>query len=330
MPCLVLTEDHERWSAWQHPAMILQSWTQDPGVLSGMLFALIERQKFVDSLSRELALAMRCHAGVRSEIERMHEELHLAAGIQHEFTAAAMPKVPGLEFGVIYRPVNMVSGDIYNVREIEPGVVSFFVADAVGHGVPAALLTMVLTNSLISSEENHRGTTSRRCSPAQVLAKLNHRLVEGSAASGRFATAVYGHLHAATGEVVLASAGHPLPLIVNAHGTREIDAQGPLLGVFPDASFEEVRFTLAPGETLSVFSDGLEAAFGSGGGKAKQAPTRHLEALSSALRMPSHAAADPLGELDLAIDEQTGSLHQLDDVTVLALRRLAASAKAAA
>jgi sigma-B regulation protein RsbU (phosphoserine phosphatase) len=53
-----------------------------------------------------------------------------------------------MDFGVLYRPAGYVSGDIYNVAKARRPHTGFFIADAVGHGVPAALLTMIISRSL--------------------------------------------------------------------------------------------------------------------------------------------------------------------------------------
>jgi sigma-B regulation protein RsbU (phosphoserine phosphatase) len=322
LPALILADDHARWKPLQQQGIIVQPANTPARVVAAMLFALSERQELVDQMSRELSITLRVQAGARAEVERMHEELHLAAGVQHEFTASPLPVVDQLEMGVVYRPVNAVSGDIYHVRQLADGRVAFFVADAVGHGVPAALLTMVLTNSLLSSDHDE----SER-SPTLVLERLNRRLLDSSLHTGRFATAVYGIVDPVSGEAHIAGAGHPAPIVMSGRGAREVETDGPLLGVFSDAEFPTRSFKLAPGETLVLYTDGLEAAFPVektlraarlAQGKHAYAHVDHLESLFK--RLAAHEPSSVLTQLEYMLDEQCGSLHQADDITTLAIR----------
>ncbi len=330
VPVLVLAEDEPRWRVLADRGVCVLDWGSPPQVVGSMLAALRHRQSYVRSVSRELALALRCQAGIRAEIERIHEELQLAANFQQEFTAAPLPRLPGLEVGALFRPVSAVSGDIYCVRDAGPDTASFFVADAVGHGVPAALLTMVLTNSLLAADAAREGHTP--VGPGDVLARLNRRLIEGSIGNGRFATALYGTVNARTREVVIASAGHPPAIVLSPGGVRRVVPDGPLLGVFPDAEFGTATTHLVPGETLLLHTDGLESAFvdslASTGVKGREKP--FITELRSAFQHEGASAADALSELEMLIDEQYGSLHQQDDVTVIAIRALPQAAARAA
>jgi serine phosphatase RsbU (regulator of sigma subunit) len=261
----------------------------------------------------------------------MHDELQLAASVQQQMLPDAMPEAEGLDFGVLFKPVGYVSGDIYDVRRLDSDRIGFFLADAVGHGVPAALLTMVLRRGLQMTSQTEAGETVI-VPPCDALSRLNATLLRGSGGSSRFATAVYGVVRTDTLEVVVASAGHPPPLRVLPSGeVRGVETDGCLLGVFPDATFTQSTFTLEEGETLLLYSDGFETAFPADearrAGGAASASKLHLERFARRL--------GERGELDLGesmrllardVDEQTGSLHQQDDLTALALARLAASA----
>ncbi|QQS10174.1 MAG: SpoIIE family protein phosphatase [Phycisphaerales bacterium] len=137
-------------------------------------------------------------------MDRIHDELHLAATVQRELIPVQLPKVAGMELGVIFRPVNYVSGDVYAVELLDVEHLGFFVADAVGHGVPAALLTMALCHNLVTREFTGEGLGTRIIDPADVLARLNLKLCESRQNSSRFATAVYGVVHIPSRRVTIA------------------------------------------------------------------------------------------------------------------------------
>lgn len=344
LPAMIVINGAEAWRPLQRQGVLFVEPSAPMGTIAAMSYALAERQAAVDTLAGEARIAQRCQAGIRLEMERMHEELNLAASIQREFTSAPLPQLDGVQFGLLYRPMNFVSGDIYNVHAINEHQVSFLVADVVGHGVPAALLTMVLSNSLATVER--AAAQSGQVSPAWVLRELNQRLCESSPASGRFATAVYGILDTRKRSIVIAGAGHPPPLVLNGSRVRALETQGPLLGVFAEAEFDEASADLGPGDAVYVYTDGLEQAFprseeatlikGQVGGQlglAKDLPTLRVERLLGELhRREAESVEAMMMEISLLLDMQAGSLHQADDVTVLGvgIPRLAAEMRAAA
>jgi len=320
LPGVVLTRNPDDWQVFQRHGVIFDSLEADLPRISAMLFALGERQGAVRLLAHEIQLAQRCQGGIRSEMDRIHEELHLAASIQRDFTSSPVPRVRGLDIEVLFRPVNFVSGDVYNVRDLGDGRAAFFVADAVGHGVPAALLTMVLTSSLTTSEYDAAGRQGL-LEPAEVLARLNKRMCASCFGSGRFATAVYGVVDSNARTVTVAGAGHPMPVVLSPHQPREIETNGPLLGVFGEAEFDQCTVSLADDETLLVYTDGLDAALPAQPGSAMG--PRRLEWLRDIARMRAqavHAGASLiLAELQGMLDAQSGSLHQNDDVTAVCI-----------
>jgi len=80
--------------------------------------------------------------------EELDEEIRLAARLQQDFLPRRLPKVGSSRFSVYYQPAGFVSGDIYDVARLDETRIGFYVADAVGHGLPAALLTMFIKEAL--------------------------------------------------------------------------------------------------------------------------------------------------------------------------------------
>jgi phosphoserine phosphatase RsbU/P len=333
LPIVLVVPDREPWLPFQRDGVIFiqaSAPTQPPDatLIAGMLFALAERQSAVTSLSRELELAMRCQSGFRVEIDRLHEEMHMAAAVQRQLLPDALPEIPALDFGLIFRPVNYVSGDIYDIQLLTPDHVGFFLADAVGHGVPAALLTMILTYGLTPLDSASSPDTSPTVvQPAEVLRRLNSRLCNSRAGSGRFATAVYGIIELSTRTVTLAGAGHPPPLVLrkgeNVAIETAIETNGPLLGVFAEAEYDQATFSLPDDATLVLYTDGLECAFPTDDAPMKRlhcATKRYLEHFRRLAADTDDASPHTImNRLSTLLDEQAGSLHQSDDVTAIAI-----------
>ncbi len=316
----------------QSGGLLIESWDASPAFLADALFTLAERQSTVRDLARDLAIATRYQGGVSGEMDRIHDELHLAASVQKEMLPRRLPTPANVQFAILFRPAGYVSGDIYDIVELddEGRYIGFFIADAVGHGVPAALMTMVISRSLRMTRTENGGR--RIVPPGEAMTRLNEELCRGHRETPRFTTAVYGIIDTRTRQVTIAGAGHPPPLRIRGHLLARVETDGPLLGVFPEEKYTDTTFTLAEDEALLLYSDGFETAFSplETGDKKRKSMDAYLDEMS-ALPWPSATndgtAADALLFLERRLDEQSGSLHQLDDVTALAIcpRRQTAS-----
>ena len=176
--------------------------------------------------------------------------LRAAGKLQKQLLPHAAPDWPELSWAVHFAPLDHLGGDYYDFAEPTPDHLGFLIADASGHSVAAA---MVATLTRFAFAEVSRGTTS----PGEVLAGLNQRLQ--GVTEERFVTAFYGVFDRRTRVLRYANAGHPHPLRWEAAtGTvRPLAASGFLLGVIPDEVYAEKQVTLAPGDAVCFFTDGL-------------------------------------------------------------------------
>lgn len=291
-------------------------------VIAGVVYATAVRQRAVESLRRELMVVTSSQAGARGEMNRLHDELSLAAAVQRDSLPKRLPTSDGVDFGVLFRPAGYVSGDLYDFFDAGEGRTGFVIADAVGHGVPAALMTMVISRCLQGVREMMTSDTN---GPGLAMERLNEELVRAHQGRANFATAILGMIDSTTGEVRLACAGHPPPLVVGVDSMEPVSVDGALLGVFPGYQYDTRTVRLRAGETLLLYTDGFETAFPSR--KEFQEKRRigsrdyldHLSRLAWPSRGAHVALADTFVEMAEALDAQQGSLHQVDDVTAIAM-----------
>ena len=307
-----------RAAMWEHGPLVLPE-ASDPAVIASALMALAHRQGAVESLAAEVSIVRRYQGGLRGEIDKIHDELQLAASVQREFLPRQLPSVPNIDVQVLFRPCGYVSGDIYDVQKLSEHEIGFFVADAVGHGVPAALMTMVLCRCLTTTV--CEGGCQRSLRPGQVLQQLNQDLIRRHGESSSFATAVYGIIDTRTRRVAVAGAGHPYPLRVSREGVIRLETTGSILGVFPDDEFSEVEFTMGEEEMLIVYSDGFETAFPALEADAfgrRRPNTNYVDRFVSLFEgWRERGLGSSVRALGEQIDGQTGSLHQHDDLTAM-------------
>ena len=183
----------------------------------------------------------------------------MAAMVQREFLPRELPVVGGTRLAAMWRPAGYVSGDIYDVTRLDEDHIGLCSADA-GHGVPAALLTMVICRSLPTKEIMGEGNY-RIVPPAEAFERLNQFMVSRQGRSARFATAVYAVYNARTRQVTIASAGtRGAPrLRWDGGDVREI-GRPRILGIFEDERYGEPR-SGSPRRGLVFHSDGFEQAF---------------------------------------------------------------------
>jgi phosphoserine phosphatase RsbU/P len=193
----------------------------------------------------------------RLQEERLHQELILARDIQQGF----LPKdfkpggLTGFELFARVYPARQVSGDLYDFFPLTDGRLAFFLGDVSGKGMPAALF-MIAVRTLGRHLAHATG------SPAETLRKLNDALAADNP-SAMFVTLAHGIYDPRNGEIVLASGGHPAPLIrANDGRVTEMELRnGRLLGYQGgDLGLADFRLQLATGETLIFYTDGFTEA----------------------------------------------------------------------
>ncbi|MEM6755877.1 MAG: PP2C family protein-serine/threonine phosphatase [Planctomycetota bacterium] len=297
----------------------------EPTAVAATLRAQWVQAGLVNALQAEIKLLRLHQTGMADQIGKIDEELRLAAQLQKEFLPEAVPAVDDVSFGVLWRPAGYVSGDIYDVERLDEEHVGLFLADAVGHGVPAALMTMYIKRSLRTKEVDPSTDAGYRLlEPGEAMARLNNDMVERQSGKVRFATAAYAVFNVRTRVLRVARAGHPFPMWLKADGTTQmLEPDGGLLGVFPDDDYETAEITLGLGDRLLIYSDGFEMAFpdektgtGAAEGKRAIANDRYTHEFEG-LRIGDPVAA--LRRLETRLEGQAGSLNQQDDLTVVCM-----------
>lgn len=272
-----------------------------------------EVQREMDALKNELSLLRRRDDTLNYYMQRIDEELRLAARLQQDFLPKQMPQLGNVRFNTLFRPAGYVSGDMYDVMRLDEHHVGFYIADAVGHGMPAALLTMFIKHALQTKEI--RGGNYRLLSPSESLGQLNESLVDQNLTHATFATALYGMINVRTLQITMACAGHPAPVVLRDEGPLEpLAACGGLLGIFPGETYADFTTQLSPGDRLILYTDGIEIAF------CQDLSTGNHEQWREELLSRRHLPTpELLQQFSDAADKASGSVEPKDDLTVLVL-----------
>lgn len=194
-------------------------------------------------------------------VDNLAEQLRMAGRVQRDFLPDQLPNCNELQWATIFLPAEWVSGDIYDVVRIDEQHVGFYVADAVGHAMPAALLTIFVKQALVMRETYENNY--KIFSPAEVVKNLNVRLTSQKLSGYQFATCCYCLLNIKTMQLTFARAGHPYPVLIRpGKQPEQLESRGSLLGVFENADYVQQTIQLQSGDKLLLYSDGAESFIG--------------------------------------------------------------------
>jgi hypothetical protein len=240
----------------------------------------------------------------------LKNDLEIARGIQQAMLPRGAFHSSGVEAFGMTRPANTVGGDFYDILPLPDRRVLFALGDVAGKGSPASLLMALLLAMMRTLvDEGFEG--------AALAARLNAQIVK-HAPTSRFVTLFFGVLNTATGEFGYVNAGQNPPLLRRANGSYEqLTTGGIALGMFEFARYEFGVTPLGIGDMIVMYSDGVTEAEDSAGVPFDEA------GLKDVIDRPGWASAKELAWATFAaVDNHSQQRRLLDDLTILAVRRL--------
>ena len=275
----------------------------------GLLWSLMFGVMFVG-----IALTIRFY---RKSVERAgsERELQLARRIQRSFLLSEFPRRPRIECHAENVSSKEVSGDFYDVVTPNDAEILLAIADVSGKGVPAALLSSMLQASL-------RTQAGAVASPAAIMRTMNSLACQRTS-TGQFATFFLAAIHEPTMTLRYTNGGHNFPFLMRADGTRRtLEVGGTVIGMLEEMPFEEEAIVLKSGDRIVIYTDGVTEA-----ARANQEMFGEDRLIALLEACPQDASAQQLVKRVLdGVTEFLGEIEPGDDITVMALRVLPASA----
>lgn len=247
-------------------------------------------------------------------VDNLAEQLRMAGLVQRDFLPAVLPNTGEVEWATIFLPAEWVSGDIYDIVRIDEQHIGFYVADAVGHAMPAALLTIFVKQALVMRETVRNNY--RIFPPVEVMRNLNERMTGQKLSGYQFATCCYCLLNTKTLQLTYARAGHPYPILIRPdEQPKQLEARGSLLGVFQRAEYTQQTIQLQHGDKLLLYSDGAEPFIGSFGDMDGFSFSEEF-CEPEFLGMP---VAEMFGKLNTMVQNKKIAPSEIDDITAIGL-----------
>jgi serine phosphatase RsbU (regulator of sigma subunit)/hemoglobin-like flavoprotein len=237
-------------------------------------------------------------------------DLQIARNVQQTLLPGTLPRIDDYEIHAVYDPARTVGGDYYDCFALDEHRICVSFGDVSGKGVPAALIMARLASAVQSTM---RFTHDVREAVSAINSHMCHR-----AAEGRFVTFVLLVLDLEAHAVQLVNAGHRPPLVLSPGGALEdlgLPAVGPPLGVVDGQAYEAVSRAFGPGETLMLFTDGVDEAM-------SPASERYgMDRLKALLDSRPHRPGDLGVALLNDIRSHAAGRPASDDITILTISR---------
>jgi serine phosphatase RsbU (regulator of sigma subunit) len=270
----------------------------------------------LDPARRDDALALLEDLGLRAALALDNARLYaersaIASTLQRSLLPPDLPRIPGAQLAARYRAAGdgiELGGDFYDCFATGGGEWALVIGDVCGKGAEATAITALARYTL-------RAAVLHSDRPSQVLAELNEALLR-QGLDYRFCTVIYAAVTPRPEgcEVVIATGGHPLPLIMRAGGAVEQAGEpGTLLGIVRDPEISEQRVRLGSGDAIVLYTDGVVEASPADDALA---PERLAELLHTCNGRDAGAIAEAVERR--ALEVQDGRLR--DDVAVVVLR----------
>ncbi|TFG50607.1 MAG: hypothetical protein E4H40_00980 [Candidatus Brocadiia bacterium] len=251
----------------------------------------------------------------RALVDNLAEQLRLAGLVQRDFLPGHFPNTDKVKWAAIYMPAEWVSGDIYDIVRLDDDHIGFYIADAVGHSMPAALLTIFIKQSFVMRRTV--GNDYTIFSPADVVKNLNLKMAAQKLSGYQFATCSYCLLNTKTLQMTYARAGHPYPVLIRpGQEPKQLETRGSLLGIFEQAQYLQQIVQLEPGDKVLVYSDGAEPFIG------KFDDLKGFQFTQEFYDMKDLPLSEMFNELNSLLKSKEISPSEFDDITAVAFEIL--------
>jgi phosphoserine phosphatase RsbU/P len=244
------------------------------------------------------------------QLAAINKELEIARQIQSSTLPQSVPALAGLKIAARYAPMSAVAGDFYDFIQVDAKHVGILVADVTGHGVPAALIASMLKVAF-AAQATHAHDS------AQVLRGLNRALC--GKFEEHFVTAAYLFVDLERGVLRYSAAGHP-PMFLSSRSSgavRQIEENGVMLGMFPEAEYTSVEIPCGPGERCLLYTDGVFEAHNAA--QQEYGKVRCEEFLKNHRELPADEFADALLADVASFCGHATAGTQEDDITLVVL-----------
>jgi sigma-B regulation protein RsbU (phosphoserine phosphatase) len=269
-----------------------------------------EHGRVLTTLAAQVAIAIenaRLYQAVRTQEAQLERDMAMAREVQLRLLPEAAPKMANAEMAVRFLPARTIGGDLYDFLDYGPGRTAIVMGDVSGKAAPAALFAALVSGNL-------RSAAQQRPEPAAMLTLLNDALQERKLES-QYVTMLFALWNDESRLLQVANSGAVQPVFCRSGQPETVRAEGFPLGMFANASYEELTMATEPGDVVLFVSDGILDAENAEGEMYGQ------ERLSSLLCSRREQPAQKIADAILAdVSRFQGEQERFDDETIIVLK----------
>jgi sigma-B regulation protein RsbU (phosphoserine phosphatase) len=269
-----------------------------------------DHRRIMTTLAAQVAIAIenaRLYEQIARQEQRLERDLALARELQMRLLPQTLPQLEHLELAAKFIPARAIGGDLYDFIPYSLSRLGFVIGDVSGKGAPAAIYAALVSGILRSHAPIEPG-------PAEMLSAVNLSLAERRI-EAQFVSLIYAVWDDQQRTLQVANSGLPRPVLVHEGKNSVIEATGLPLGLFDDASYDEFRFKMKPGDMFVFFSDGILDARNRRGELFGRGRVEKIIA-----ECGGGSADCAVNSLFKAVAEHSAGVETFDDQTVLAIK----------
>jgi sigma-B regulation protein RsbU (phosphoserine phosphatase) len=269
-----------------------------------------DHRRTMTTLAAQVAIAIenaRLYEEIARQERRLERDLALARELQTRLLPQALPQLAHLELAAKFTPARAIGGDLYDFIPYSLSRLGIVIGDVSGKGAPAAIYAALVSGIL-------RSHAPIEPSPAEMLSAVNLSLAERRI-EAQFVSLIYAVWDDQHRTLLVANSGLPRPVLVHDGKNNVIEATGLPLGLFDDASYDEFRFKMKPGDMFVFFSDGILDARNRKGDLFGRGRVEQIIA-----ECAGRSADCVVDSLFKAVAEHSAGVETFDDQTVLAIK----------
>jgi sigma-B regulation protein RsbU (phosphoserine phosphatase) len=269
-----------------------------------------DHRRTMTTLASQVAIAIenaRLYEEIARQERRLERDLALARELQMRLLPQALPQVEHLELAAKFTPARAIGGDLYDFIPYSLSRLGIVIGDVSGKGAPAAIYAALVSGIL-------RSHAPIEPSPAEMLSAVNLSLAERRI-EAQFVSLIYAVWDDQQRTLLVANSGLPRPVLLHDGKNNVIEATGLPLGLFDDASYDEFRFKMKPGDMFVFFSDGILDA------RNRQGELFGRERVEKIIEECAGRSADcVVDSVFKAVAEHSAGVETFDDQTVVAIK----------
>lgn len=210
----------------------------------GNIYAVVE-------VLRDVTRERKLEKQIMLRNEKMSNDINFARKIQRKLLPEA-GDYECVKVEYIYLPSEMLSGDMFDIFNIDESHIGFYISDVVGHGVTASIMTMFVKQTLAS-------ISNEFASPSEALSYLHKNFLDLNLEAENYFTIFYGVFNTETKELSFVNGGHnSIPMLIRGSEIIKLEGSGyPIMSLFPKVSYTEHKIRLEKDDRLILYTDGL-------------------------------------------------------------------------